>query len=305
MPRTVDLHQHLWPEQLVEALRRRDRTPYLRGWTVYVDGEPPYRADPAAHDVESRLAADRAAGVDLACVSLSSPLGIEGLPPAEAHPLLEAWHAGAAAPGHLRRVGLGPPAAPDVDELAARLAVGFVGVQLPATAAHARGWLDAQGRCSQPPRRADRPVLVHPGPPGARPQRAGPSAGRRSSTTRRSCRRPGGPGTRSAAARLPRLRRGLRRRRRARSAPPGAAHGPGRRQRVVDPGCSSTPRRTDRGRSTPWCGCSASTPSSWAATGRTPLRSGPGSARRRRSRSGQNPERLLGRRSRQVGEDPA
>lgn len=97
MVRAIDLHQHLWPEQLVEELRRRDRTPYLRGWTVHVDGEPPYRADPADHEVAARIAADREVGVDLACVSLSSPLGIEELPPEEARPLLDVWHEGTAA----------------------------------------------------------------------------------------------------------------------------------------------------------------------------------------------------------------
>ena len=30
----VDVHQHLWPAPLVDRLRARTRTPYLRGWTL-------------------------------------------------------------------------------------------------------------------------------------------------------------------------------------------------------------------------------------------------------------------------------
>ena len=164
MPGAIDLHQHLWPELLVEALRRRDRAPYLRGWTVYVDGEPPYRAAPADHDIESRLATDRAAGVDLTCVSLSSPLGIEELPPEEAGPLLDAWHEGAGdLPEGLRAWASVSSVAPDPDGLRARLAEGFVGVQLPATLLTTpEGWL-AAGPVLVAAEAADRPVLVHPG----------------------------------------------------------------------------------------------------------------------------------------------
>ena len=165
MVRAIDLHQHLWPEQLVEELRRRDRTPYLRGWTVYVDGEPPYRADPADHEVAARIAADRDAGVDLACVSLSSPLGIEELPPEEARPLLDVWHEGTAAlPEGLRAWASVSSVAPDVDGLRTRLAAGFVGLQLPATLLTTpEGWL-AAGPVLAAAEAADRPVLVHPGP---------------------------------------------------------------------------------------------------------------------------------------------
>src|SRR5690242_3551160 len=88
----IDVHQHLWPEELVDRLRARSKAPYLRGWTLYTDGEPPYDVDPAGHDVATRVAADREAGVVTACLSLSSPLGIEGLLRPEAQPVLDAWH---------------------------------------------------------------------------------------------------------------------------------------------------------------------------------------------------------------------
>ena len=75
----IDVHQHLWPDELVDRLRARTRPPYLRGWTLHTDGEPPYVVDPSAHDPHPRVTADREAGIGVACVSLSAPLGIEAL----------------------------------------------------------------------------------------------------------------------------------------------------------------------------------------------------------------------------------
>src|ERR1700709_873513 len=51
---TVDVHQHLWPPMLIEALRsvpraRRDRSPWLDGWTLYLPGEPSYNAPAREH----------------------------------------------------------------------------------------------------------------------------------------------------------------------------------------------------------------------------------------------------------------
>ena len=93
----VDVHQHLWPDELVDRLRARSRAPYLRGWTLHTDGEPPYDVDPAGHDVATRVAADHETGVTTACLSLSAPLGIERLRRPEAQPLIDAWHRGALA----------------------------------------------------------------------------------------------------------------------------------------------------------------------------------------------------------------
>src|SRR4051812_33527370 len=104
LPATVvDVHQHLWPDELVDRLRARSRAPYLRGWTLFTDGEPPYDVDPEAHDVATRVEADRRTGVDLSCLSLSAPLGIERLRRPEAQPLLDAWHRGVRdLPDHFR-----------------------------------------------------------------------------------------------------------------------------------------------------------------------------------------------------------
>ncbi len=79
--REGDCHQHVWPAALVEALRRRRVAPYLDGWTLHLDGEPPYEVDAADHDVELRAKQDRADGVGLTLLSLSSPLASSTCPP--------------------------------------------------------------------------------------------------------------------------------------------------------------------------------------------------------------------------------
>ena len=87
----IDIHQHLWPPELIDALRSRRRAPKMRGWTLILDGEPPYEVDPVDHDPVHRRELDQGRIV----VGPSSPLGIEDLPPEEAAPLLTAWHDGA------------------------------------------------------------------------------------------------------------------------------------------------------------------------------------------------------------------
>ena len=231
----IDLHQHLWPEPLVEALRDRTHAPYLRGWTLQTAGEPAAELDPRDHDVARRLALDADAGVDLACVSLSAPLGIEHLPPEEAAPLLDAWHDGAATlPDHFAAWASVSSREPDLAGLAARLDGPFVGLQLPADALGSpEAWL-AVGEVLRVAELADRPVLVHPGPvPAARrrPARVVGAGGR----LRRAA--PGGVVGLARARRagpLPRPARGVRRRRRtgapaARAA--GGTRGPRRRGR--------------------------------------------------------------------------
>jgi hypothetical protein len=158
----IDVHQHLWPQALVEALRARSSPPMLRGWTLHLAGEPPHQINPADHDVTARARLDHP---HLALVSLSSPLGLEDLPPDEAGALLDGWHAGAAAlPAEFGAWAAVGRLDPDLAGLADRLRAGFVGLQVPAT------WLTTPHRleslapvlavCEQ----ADRPVLVHPGP---------------------------------------------------------------------------------------------------------------------------------------------
>ena len=193
----IDLHQHLWPEPLVDLLRGRTRTPYLRGWTLHTDGEPAYDVARPTTTSSARIALDREAGVGLACVSLSAPLGIESLPRDEAAALIDAWHHGAAElPAHFAAWASVPVVEPDLDELAGLLAGAFVGVQLPATQLATPADWRAVGDVLRVAELAGKPVFVHPGPvDGGRPRRRG---GPPSSGTSRSCRPPGGAGTRSA-----------------------------------------------------------------------------------------------------------
>ncbi|MCY7394981.1 MAG: amidohydrolase [Nocardioides sp.] len=160
----IDVHQHLWPAELVEALRVRGHPPYLRGWTLHTDGEAPYDVAPDDHDVDARVALDREAGTVLACVSLSAPLGIESLP--DASVLLDAWHAGAQAlPEHFRAWASVTTSDPDLPALTTRLAAeAFVGLQLPATALLTPAAWEAAGPVLTVAARAGKPLLVHPGP---------------------------------------------------------------------------------------------------------------------------------------------
>jgi predicted TIM-barrel fold metal-dependent hydrolase len=170
----VDVHQHLWPEQLVDRLRARTRAPYLRGWTLHTTGEAPFEIDPAHHDVQRRVAADHEEGVGLACVSLSAPIGVENLVRPEAGALIDAWHEGARSlPGHFRAWASVPMVDPDLDELTTLLREGFVGVQLPATDLLSPAAWERAGDVLRVAELADKPVLVHPGPELRRPLSGG------------------------------------------------------------------------------------------------------------------------------------
>ncbi len=161
--RAIDVHQHLWPEELLDALRRRSAPPRLDGWTLHLAGEPAYEVDPPAHDVGRRAAqeGDR----DRVLVSLSCPLGIEALPPDEAQPLLDAWHAGA---GRLPEpFGAWASIAvvdPDLGGLKGLLASGFAGLQVSATALATPAGVGQLAEALEVCQTAGRPVLVHPGP---------------------------------------------------------------------------------------------------------------------------------------------
>lgn len=163
---SIDVHQHLWPDELTDRLRARSKAPYLRGWTLHTDGEPPYDVDPDRHDVASRIAADRCAGVGTACVSLSAPLGIERLLRPEAQPLIDAWHRGVRElPDHFRAWVSVPSEDADVASLRRLLAEErFVGLQLPATDLLTPfGWERSAGLLLAA-ELAGKPVFVHPGP---------------------------------------------------------------------------------------------------------------------------------------------
>ncbi|MFC4589646.1 amidohydrolase family protein [Sphaerisporangium corydalis] len=162
----IDVHQHIWTRGFVDALRARTTAPYLDGWTLYLDGEEPFAANPLDHDVDHRLTLNQ--DLDLALVSLSSPLGVEHLPPADAWPLLDAYHDGALElPTSFRAWASTCVTEVDATRTAKELDRGFVGLQLPATSL-----LDATAYARLAPlldllEDRDRPLFVHPGPASA------------------------------------------------------------------------------------------------------------------------------------------
>jgi 6-methylsalicylate decarboxylase len=162
----------LWPPTLIAALRERSTMPRLRGWTLELEGEADYAVDPAQHDPQVRAAQARGDGLDLAIVSLSSPLGIEFLAGEEGAALLDAYHDGALAlPAPFRAWAAASLTHIDPAELERQLDRGCVGLQLPATTL-----LDARGYELVVPllevlEQRKRPLFVHPGP--ASPTRLG------------------------------------------------------------------------------------------------------------------------------------
>jgi hypothetical protein len=165
----VDIHQHLWPERLIDDLSRRDRPPFIRKagarWRLRIEGEPEHLFDLSQHDAALRARRLGGEGIDRAVISLSTPLGIEGLPADEAEPLLESYHAGV--------LELGEPFAawastrlrsPDPGRVDGALDRGLVGLALPAGALGSReGLVRCRPLLSRLEARGA-PLFVHPGP---------------------------------------------------------------------------------------------------------------------------------------------
>jgi predicted TIM-barrel fold metal-dependent hydrolase len=130
---SFDVHQHLWPEQLVAALRRRNSPPCINGDDLVL-GEGTFPAGLEAHDLDARLALLDQAGIDVAVVSLQPTLACDGIPE-----LVDAYHEGIlelvdAADGRLRAFAVAacregfagacvpaPAVVAGVDELASEL----------------------------------------------------------------------------------------------------------------------------------------------------------------------------------------
>jgi hypothetical protein len=72
---TIDVHQHLWPEDLVRLLERRLEPPRLAGSTLELPGGVVVEIDLDVHRLESRLALLDRCGIDRAVVSLQPTLG--------------------------------------------------------------------------------------------------------------------------------------------------------------------------------------------------------------------------------------
>jgi predicted TIM-barrel fold metal-dependent hydrolase len=94
---TYDVHQHLWPESLVQALAERESPPFLRDHTIVLEPEGTFELDPADYGVEACLGNLDRAGVDVAIVSCPPTLGIDLLDDEEAELLRSAYHEGARA----------------------------------------------------------------------------------------------------------------------------------------------------------------------------------------------------------------
>ena len=90
--KSVDVHQHLWPEDVLAVLERRSAAPRARRrgrcWRIDLPGEPSFEVDPVDHEPEQRA---RELNVDRALVALSPPVGAEGLPAREALAVVAAW----------------------------------------------------------------------------------------------------------------------------------------------------------------------------------------------------------------------
>lgn len=170
----VDCHQHFWPESFIDELRRRRSGPRMQGWSLLLDGEPPYAVEPGDHDLSARSASDEDDDIDLTLLSLSAPLGIETLDPQQARPLLDAFH------GFADEIAAASPSSPaanyglwascsliDTDwaELTRLLHHDRVfGLQVPATAMATPHALERLAPVLALVEAHDLPVLVHPGP---------------------------------------------------------------------------------------------------------------------------------------------
>ncbi|WP_043665100.1 amidohydrolase family protein [Streptomyces xylophagus] len=169
----TDIHQHLWPEPLVEQLRIRTRPPRLDGWTLHLAGEPPFEVRPEDHDPLRRARLDP--GLRRVAVSLSSPLGIEQLPSDEASPLLNAWHQGVRElPEPFVGWASAHAADPDLDGLKALLSDRLIGLQIPATAMATPRAVEKLAPLLAVAEAAGKPVLVHPGPQPPREEETPP-----------------------------------------------------------------------------------------------------------------------------------
>ena len=156
------MHQHLWPESLVEALAERSSAPMLRTTTLVLE-EGDYELDPAGYSAEACIANLDRAGIDVAVVSCPPTLGIDDLDEGEAEELRRAYHEGVraevgASAGRLLALSMGRPED------------GFVGAMV---GADDLADLDRMAPALDELERRGAYVMVHPG--GARPPKGAPS----------------------------------------------------------------------------------------------------------------------------------
>jgi hypothetical protein len=160
-PVRIDVHQHLWPEPFLAALRARRTPPRLDGWELHLPGQRPYRVDPTHHYIDARVEQAEADGDTLVCVSPSAALGLDRLPGADADELAAAWLEGALAlPAPFRAFAM--PTTPSALERA--LAAGAIGLEVGADLLAAPRGLEGLAPLLAVLDAAKLPLLVHPGP---------------------------------------------------------------------------------------------------------------------------------------------
>ncbi len=165
----VDIHQHIWTEPLLDALSSRRCLPFVRhtrqGLTVLHSArERPYVIDLASESATARTRLLRADRVDLALISLSSPVGMEALARPEARTLIDAHLDGVRALGaHFAAWGPVPidtPEAADVDEM---LDGGCLGISVPASALTGPDALSRLAPVLERVQARAVPLFIHPG----------------------------------------------------------------------------------------------------------------------------------------------
>jgi hypothetical protein len=87
---TYDVHQHLWPDGFVAALRTRSTPPLLEGEQLTTQ-EGRFEVALADHDLEARVRTLDRDGIDVAVVSLQTSLGLEALPSDQREELEDVW----------------------------------------------------------------------------------------------------------------------------------------------------------------------------------------------------------------------
>jgi 6-methylsalicylate decarboxylase len=154
---TIDVHQHLWPESLIDVLAKRRRAPRLDGSTLELPGEPPQEVDLGAHGLESRLAVLDRHEIDIAVVSLPPTLGRGALDEDEWAEVVDAYERGilelASASDRIAPLASGRPGD------------GFAGVCVAATELLD---LDTLAPRLDELERDEKLLFVHPGPSPAR-----------------------------------------------------------------------------------------------------------------------------------------
>jgi 6-methylsalicylate decarboxylase len=175
----IDVHQHLLPEPLIEALERRSGAPRIRhgrsGWALEVPGERPSALDLAEHDPDARARRTDVDALDHALVALSSVLGVEALPPDEAGELLEAWELGARdLPDRFSHWGAVSLRDGDPEQIDRLLDTGVPGISIPAGALATEQGVERSAALLDRLEQRRGVLFVHPGPdPWADPPRVG------------------------------------------------------------------------------------------------------------------------------------